>query len=427
MTDQNSKINTIKLLSDFVSIQSVSTDTSRHKEIIKAAEFLKKEIKSLGFQVNIYQINNCPPLIIAEKYLSSKAKTIGIYAHYDVQPEDPIDQWDSPPFKLTLKNGKLFGRGVADDKGHVIQVIEAVRLLIKNKKLKNNLIFIFEGEEEIGSVHFEELISQIKKDLEKIDVFYLLDFGVKDKNCGKILFGLRGLIGFELIVKTSESDLHSGLFGNSVVNPVQIIAELLTKIKDSRTGKILIPGFYEKIKKPTKKELYYLKKAKKNDNDLLTRIFPSFDVNGIISGYTKEGIKTIIPASAQVKFSFRLIEEQTPDEIEKLVADFIKKNLSLGIKYSLKTLAKLNPFHTDIDNNYIKKSAVILKQIFGDMVFTRAGGSVGAASILQKLFNKPIVTTGFALEDGNIHSPNENLDEEMFWKGIISLEKIFAQ
>jgi acetylornithine deacetylase/succinyl-diaminopimelate desuccinylase-like protein len=169
-----------------------------------------------------------------------------------------------------------------------------------------------------------------------------------------------------------------------------------------------------------------LEKAKRNDNDLLTKIFPSFDVNGIVSGYTKEGMKTIIPAEATVKFSFRLIEEQTPDEIEILVNNFIKKNLPSGVEYSLKTLAKLMPFHTDIDNLYIKKTSVILKQVFGDVVFTRTGGSVGAAFTLQKLFGKPVVITGFTLGDANIHSPNENLDEEMFFKGIESLEKIFS-
>ena len=321
----------------------------------------------------------------------------------------------------------MFGRGVADDKGHIIQVLVVIKRLIETKRLKNNLVLIFEGEEEVGSKNFQELILKAKKELEKVDVFYLLDFGVKDRSCGKIYFGLRGLIGFELTVKTAKQDLHSGMFGNLAKNPVQIISELLIKIKDSKTGKILIPDFYDKIKKPTEKELSHLQKAVKDKKDLSTKILPSFDVNGIISGYTGEGIKTIIPAEATVKFSFRLIEEQTPDEAEVLIRDFINKNLPKGIKYSLKTLAKLMPFHTDIENQYVKKTASILKQVFREVVFSRSGGSVGAASILAKLFKKPIVMTGFILEEANIHAPNENLDEEMFWKGIVVLEKIFAQ
>ena len=428
---QNSNYKILKLFSKFISFQSVSTDHKRFDEILKTVEFIKKELIDIGFQVKILKKAIVPPLIIASYNFCTdrgkNCKTIGIYAHYDVQPEDPLDQWNTPPFELTIKDNKFYGRGVADDKGHIIQILTSIKRLIEVNKLKNNIILIFEGEEETGSTHFEELISKVKRELGKIDVFYLLDFGVKDKNCGKILFGLRGLIGFELTVQTAKTDLHSGIFGNMVNNPVQIIAELLIKIKNNQTGKILIPSFYKKIKKPTKNELFYLEKAKKNNRDLLTKIFPSFDVNGIISGYTKEGIKTIIPASATVKFSFRLIEEQNPNEIEKIVLTFVKKNLSTGIKYSLRTLAKLMPFYTDIDDSYIKKSADIFKQVFDDVVFTRTGGSVGAASTLRKLFKKPVVMTGFVLEDANIHSPNENYDEEMFFKGIIALEKIFAQ
>jgi len=413
----------LKTFSELIAIQSVSTDPNRHKEILKAAEFIKKELTYLGFDIKTYEKGNYPPLIIAKYYLHDgrhqDRKTIGVYAHYDVQPEDPVDQWKTPPFRLTVKDGKIFGRGVADCKGHITQVLATVKRLTRLRQgyggQGNNLVLIFEGEEEVGSGHFEELISQAKKEIENIDVIYLLDFGMKDKYCGRILFGLRGLVGFELTVKTAKADLHSGMFGNLAKNPVQIISELLTKIKDSKTGKILIPGFYDKIKKPTEKELIYL---------------PSFDVNGIISGYTGEGIKTIIPAEATVKFSFRLIEEQSPDEIEIKVHDFITSQLkrvsSPQIKYSLKTLAKLMPFHTDIENQYVKKSADILKQVFGDVVFTRSGGSVGVALTLKKIFQKPIVMTGFILEDGNIHAPNENLDQELFFKGIEVLEKIFA-
>ena len=447
MTDQKSKIKTIKLLSDFVAIQSVSTDHSRHSEIIKTVEFLKKEIKSLGFNINIYQKNNCPPLIIAKKIISSNSKTIGIYAHYDVQPEDPVEQWESLPFKLNLKNGKIFGRGVADDKGHIIQTFAAIRNLIRTGKLKNNLILIFEGEEEIGSENFELLIIQAEKDLEKIDAFYILDFGMETSDQPEIFFGLRGLIGFEIEIKAGKKDLHSGVYGNRVFNPINVLTELLFKIKNSNSGKILIPGFYDKVIKPTKKEWKNLISKKQTDKDfvkeaeiyksqtvdkkypwLSTKIYPSFDINGIIGGYTGHGVKTIIPALARAKFSFRLIENQKPSEIEIQVYDFIKKNIPEGVKYSLNTLGKLDPFHTDIDNKYVKKTDKIFAGIFGKQpLFTRSGGSIGAAATLVKLFNKPLILTGFTLADCNIHAPNENFNENMFWKGIVSLEKILSQ
>ncbi|HEX7542733.1 MAG TPA: M20/M25/M40 family metallo-hydrolase, partial [Patescibacteria group bacterium] len=369
----------------------------------------------------------CPPLIIAKKIISQNTKTIGVYAHYDVQPEDPVAQWESPPFKLTLRNKKFFGRGVADDKGHIIQTLVAINQLINTKKLTNNIVLVFEGEEEVGSDNFEYLINQAKKELpsfakasegkENIDVFYVLDFGMETKNQPEIFYGLRGLIGFEIEIRIGEKDLHSGVYGNQVYNPIQILSELFSKIKDSRTRKILIPHFYDKAKFKSKNNLW-----------LSTKIYPSFDINGITGGYTGQGVKTIIPALAQAKFSFRLIENQTPSEIEKLVNDFIRKNLPEGIKYSLKTLGKLDPFYTDIDNKYVKTTDKIFTNIFGKKsFFTRSGGSIGAATTLAKLFNKPLILTGFTLADCNIHSPNENFDENMFWKGIVSLEKIFAQ
>jgi len=404
---------TLKLLSDFVSIQSVSTDRSKYPKMLKAVDFLKKEIKSLGLEVKTYQKDDCPPLIVAKYYLPHDRgidrKTIGVYAHYDVQPEDPVGEWGSPPFKLTIKNGKIFGRGVADDKGHIIQTLMAIRKIVETQNFaslqKNNIVLIFEGEEETGSKNFEYLINLAKKDLEKIDVFYVLDMGMETSNQPEIFYGLKGLIGFGIEVRTNKQDLHSGVYGNKADNPIQILAELFSKIKDSRTNKILIPHFYDKVK---------------------FSLPPSFDIHGITGGYAGEGIKTIIPAMAHAKFSFRLIEDQNPDEIEKLVSDFIKNNLPKGIKYSLKTSGKLDPFCTDINNKYAKATDKIFTEIFGKKTkFSRSGGSIGAVTTLSKQFKKPIILTGFTLKDCNIHAPNENIDEKMFEKGIVSLEKIF--
>ena len=406
----------IKLLSEFISIQSVSTDQTRHGEILKAVEFLKKEIKSLGFGIDIYQKDNCPPLIVG--YLPSlsrsnkngKTKTIGVYAHYDVQPEDPVDKWGSLPFQLTKKNGKFYGRGVADDKGHIIQTVEAIRRLVETRhasSLQNNIVLIFEGEEETGSENFRALIKQAKKELKNVDIFYILDMGMETIDQPKIFYGIRGLVGFELEIKIGEQDLHSGVYGNQIDNPIQILSELFSKIKNSLNRKILIPHFYDRAKFP---------------------LYPSFDLHGMTGGYTGQGIKTIIPAVASAKFSFRLIENQSPDEIEKLVFDFIKKNLPKGIKYSLKTLGKLAPFCTDINNIFTKKTDEIFTKVFGKKtLFSRSGGSIGAVATLAELFKKPLILTGFTLPDENIHAPNENIDEEMFYKGIVSLEKILAQ
>ena len=407
-----------------VAIESVSTDSKRHKEILKAANFIKKELIELGCQVNLYQKENCSPLIIGKKIISSNAKTIGVYAHYDVQPEDPVDKWKTPPFKLTVKNGKIYGRGVADDKGHLIEILTAAKKLIETKKLKNNLVFIFEGEEEIGSRNFEELV---KKDslLKKVDVFYVVDMGMKTKNIPQIFYGLRGITTFELMIKTSETDLHSGVYGNRALNPAQLLADLMSKMKEGQTRKVKIPGFYDDVRKTSQEEVDLLSKSNKT---LISKIYPGLDINGMVAGYTGEGSKTIIPASALVKFSIRLVPDQDHKKIEQLVEKFIKDNLPKAVDYKLKIGRGSNAFYTDFKNHYAKKTARIFEEVFkGKTLFDRSGGSVAAAEILQRLFKKPVVLIGFALPDENIHAPDENIDLEVFFKGVLAIEKIFAQ
>jgi acetylornithine deacetylase/succinyl-diaminopimelate desuccinylase-like protein len=278
-----------------------------------------------------------------------------------------------------------------------------------------------------------------------VDVFYLTDTGMHQKNVPQIFYGLRGIVYFELIVKIGKRDLHSGVYGNRVYNPINVLAYLIAKIKDIKTGKILIPKFYEKVRKIEKEELLLLKKTLKSDEEerkeggvfglteiegfssLSSKIFPSFDCHGIISGFIGEGQKTVIPKEAKVKFSFRLVEHQDPKEIEEQVFDFVEKNLPKEVKWELKCLSNSAPFYTDVKNEWVKKTASILKDVFGnEVVFNRSGGSIPAAEILQRLYKKPIILTGFTLPDDNIHAPNENFDSEMFFLGIEALERIYG-
>ena len=435
----------LNLFSDFVKIQSVSTDKNRFSEIEKAVSFLKNFLLSLGFSVKILEKEKAPPLILATLIKDEKAKTIGIYGHYDVQPEDPVSEWKKPPFLLKEKEGKFFGRGVADNKGHIVENLFAIKYLIEEKRLKNNIVFILEGEEEVGSVHFEDYVKEAKDVLSKVDVFYLTDTGMHQKNIPQIFYGLRGIVYFELIVKIGKRDLHSGVYGNRVYNPINVLADLIAKIKDIKTGKILIPKFYEKLRKIEKDELLLLKKTLKSNEEekkeagvfglteiegfssLSSKIFPSFDCHGIISGFIGEGQKTVIPKEAKVKFSFRLVEYQDPKKIEAQVFDFVKENLPKEVKWELKCLSKSAPFYTDVKNEWVKKTAKILKDIFGnEVVLNRSGGSIPAAEIFQRLYKKPIILTGFTLPDDNIHAPNENFDSEMFFLGIKALERIYS-
>jgi acetylornithine deacetylase/succinyl-diaminopimelate desuccinylase-like protein len=439
------KTQIINFFSDFVKIQSVSTDKNRFSEIEKAVSFLKNFLLSLGFSFKILEKEKAPPLILATLIKDEKAKTIGIYGHYDVQPEDPVSEWETAPFLLTEKKGKFFGRGVADNKGHIVQNLFAIKSLIEAKKLKNNIVFILEGEEEVGSVHFEDYVKKANDVLSKVDVFYLTDTGMHQKNVPQIFYGLRGIVYFELTVKIGDRDLHSGVYGNRVYNPINVLADLIAKTKDIKTGRILMLKFYEKIRKIEKDELLLLKKTLKSDEEekkeagvfglteiegfssLSSKIFPSFDCHGIISGFIGEGQKTVIPKEAKVKFSFRLVEHQDPKEIEEQVFDFVEKNLPKEVKWELKCLSKSAPFYTDVKNEWVKKTASILKDVFGnEVVFNRSGGSIPAAEIIQRLYKKPIILTGFTLPDDNIHASNENFDSEMFFLGIEALERIYG-
>ncbi len=447
------KVEILRLLSDFISIQSVSADSKRRGEILKAVDFLTKQLRLMGFKVRLIEKDSSPPLILGvchidtDRYQYGNRKTIGIYGHYDVQPEDPVDEWKTPPFTLTVRDGKMYGRGVADNKGHVIQNLISIKHLIETKKLDNNIVFILEGEEETGSVHFEDYVSEVKDLLSKVDVFYVTDVGMHDKNIPQIIYSLRGLLYFELELEIGMRDLHSGIYGNRVLNPVQIFAHLFAKMKDEKTGKVLIPDFYANVKKISQEERKLLTKAYRSDEEekkeagvyrvlsldkrrpyLSSKTYPSLDINGIISGYTGEGAKTVIPRKAVVKFSFRLVESQAPNKIERLIKTFITKNLPKGIKFQLRTLSRDAPFYTDFRNDYVQKTARILKKVFhNDPIFNRVGGSIPAAEVLQRFFKKPIILTGFTIPGENMHSPNENFDEEMFFKAIKALEKIYSQ
>jgi acetylornithine deacetylase/succinyl-diaminopimelate desuccinylase-like protein len=439
----------LKELTEFLAIQSVSTDPLRKKEMARACEYLVEKLESFGCDVKIFTHKGVPSLVIARldaQIKNIQTKTLGIYGHYDVQPEDPIEEWGSEPFVLTIKNGKMYARGIADDKGHIMQNLFAIEALVKEGKLNNNIVFIFEGEEETGSAHFEAYMEESKDVLKDVDCFYITDMGMHEKNVPQIFYALRGILYFELRVKTVKRDLHSGIYGNIVLNPAQVIASLMTKMKDVETGEILIPNIYDSVRKPDAEELALLNKTIRDDRDLkdetgaeklmsirgippslVSKLLPSLDINGMQSGYTAKGSKTIIPKEAMVKFSIRLVEKQDPHEIERIVREFIVQEMAKGASFDLDTFACEAPFYTSLDNSFVTKSAEIMRDIFGNStLFNRSGGSVPAAEILQKLYGKPVILTGFTLPDDNIHSPNENFDEEMFWKGIEALKAMYS-
>lgn len=434
------------LLEKFIQIESVSADSNRFPEVVNASGFLKKILIEIGFEVKVISKENAPPLIVASYRVKNASKTIGIYGHYDVQAEDPVHEWNSNPYTLIEQKGKFWARGTADNKGHIVQNIAAIADLIKKNQLRNSVVFILEGEEETGSVHLEDFVLKAKKELSDVDVFYVTDTGMYSKEQPQIFYALRGLVYFELKVIVGTRDLHSGMYGNSVPNPALIAAEIMGMMKDNTTGEVLIPGFYDDVRDISSEERTILESIRRSDDELMkeagvsllqslkgenpslaSKVLPSLDINGMVSGYTGEGPKTIIPKSATVKFSCRLVEQQNPKRIRELVANFIESSIADNVDYRLDILSEDNPFYTNIEETEVKRAAAILEKEFSKpVIFNRSGGSIPAAEVLQRFFHKPVILTGFTLPDDNIHSPNENMDVELFWKGIEVLKKLYS-
>lgn len=443
--DSNFTKPALKLLQKLIAFKSISTESKYKQEVKNTAEFIKQQLVKLNFKVEIIP-TKLHPLLFAEKNVGAQ-KTLGIYSHYDVQPPDPLAEWHSQPFSLTLKNNKLYGRGVADDKGHIAQTLSAIKEVIREKSLKNNLVLIYEGEEEVSSPNFTKAISGIQQRLKNVDCWYILDSEVRDKQTPMLIYGLRGIMYYELKIKSAKYDLHSGIYGNLAPNSAQILAYFLAKLKNEN-GRIALPNFYDDVSKPTDKELQLLKMAKDNPEntkkimtvkdflipegqtyETASKLFPSLEINGFYSGFIGEGEKTIIPSRASAKFSFRLVPKQKIDKIDAQLQKFTYTFFNqYPVDYQLQLLNTADAFVTELDNKFVKQITKIFNQYFQNSpIFNRSGGSIPAAGILSHLFNKPVIITGFTSPESALHAPNENIDLELFEKGIRVLKSLFSQ
>lgn len=435
-----------KDLTDFIKLESVSSDSRRRTDLDATVMFLRNHLEAIGFFVRIIKKGMAPPLIVATLATPNAETTIGVYGHYDVQAEDPVEEWHSPPFELVERDGKLFGRGVADNKGHIVQNLEALRRIQEQGKMKHSFVIVLEGEEETGSSELEPMMEEASAELKQADVYFITDTGMHAKNQPQIFYALRGLDYFELTIRLGKRDLHSGIYGNAVVNPANVAVELLGAMKDSETGEVLIPGFYDQVRSLDAEERKVLEQACTTDAELreeagvkavravrgfppylAAKVLPSLDINGMVAGHTGEGAKTIIPRSATIKFSTRLVEHQDPQAIRRLIESFVNQRVPADLETEIVMHSSNAPFYSDYRNSYTKTVAKILEDVFGNPVlYNRSGGSIPAAEVLQRLFDVPIILTGFTLPDDNIHAPDENYDCEMFLKGIDALEQIYS-
>jgi acetylornithine deacetylase/succinyl-diaminopimelate desuccinylase-like protein len=447
MLDNQDREEFLSKLIKFLRIPSISGDFRYRKDILSAVKFLKQELLEAGFsrtkieELYAKGLNNSSnnPVLFAERLNNPEAPTVLIYGHYDVQAPEPLSEWISSPFDPKIRNGNIYARGATDDKGQLYTHIAALKILKKKwgEKWPVNIKIIIEGEEESGGENLEKLIFQNPKKF-GADVCIVSDTGFVADGTPSLEVSLRGIVYFEIEVKTGDKDLHSGLYGGSVRNPINILTQVLAKIQDLETGVITIPNFFNDVPVLSKKDKLALKKIPFNKEEFLKEtgaegLFgeegfstverqtsrPSFDLNGIVGGFTGEGSKTVIPNKASAKFSLRILAGQNPDKVSKLVENFISKISPKDVQVKIKTLHKGEGFLANPNSKYLKLAENSLRKIFKkDVVFARSGGSIPVIPLISRELKTEIVLMGYGLPDDNLHSPNEKFSLDQFFKGI---------
>lgn len=434
-------------LKEFLKIPSISTNPENKNDVRDCASFIENEMKTIGLEnVRILETKGHPIVYGDWLHAGKELPILLIYGHYDVQPVDPIELWTDPPFTPTVKDGKIFARGAADDKGQVFIHLKSIQShLINNKSLPVNIKIIIEGEEEIGSVNLDSFIES-NKELLKCDYVVISDTGMFDKDVPSICYGLRGLAYMQVEVTGPNRDLHSGSYGGAVDNPINALAHIICKLKDDQ-GKILIDGFYDDVLPLTEKErIEYTKlpfdEKKYKESLEIEETFgedgystlerasarPTLDCNGIWGGFQGEGAKTVLPSRAAAKISMRLVPNQEPEKIEKIFTEYVKKISPKTVKVTVKSLHGGKGAITPIDSPAMDAAVEAMKKGFGKTpLFTREGGSIPVVSTFQSLLNAPVILLGFGLPDDNIHSPDEHFSLDSFHKGILSISNYYNE
>ncbi|MDX9758186.1 MAG: dipeptidase [Bacteroidota bacterium] len=438
----------LKELADFIAIPSISADPAHQKDITATATFVEKQLKSAGMK-NVKQFATKGNPVVYGEWLEAKdAPTVLVYGHYDVQPVEPVELWKTPPFEMTIKSGKMYARGTADDKGQVYILFKAIEAYLKvRKQLPLNVKVIVEGEEEVGSTNLTEFIKKHRAML-SCDSILIADTNMLGKNQPSITYGLRGLTYLEVSVTSLNGDQHSGTYGGGVANPIQVLAEMLVKCKDPVTSKVKIPGFYDDVLQLTKKDRIELAKIPHNDEVYAkrlgaTKVFgekgyttiertgarPTFEINGIWGGHTGAGVKTVLPASAHAKVSMRLVANQDPSKIAKLFIDYFKSIAPDTVKADVKLFD--NNGHaalTPINSPGMKAAAAAIKKVYKkDPFYTREGGSIPVVADFQQLLGVDAILLGFGLPDDNLHAPNEKMDLSQFRAGMATTVYFFEE
>jgi acetylornithine deacetylase/succinyl-diaminopimelate desuccinylase-like protein len=435
-------------LKDLLRIPSISTLQEHKRDVQRAAEFVANELRRIGMENVEVVATKGHPLVYADFLHAPGKPTALMYAHYDVQPPDPLDEWITPPFEPTERNNNLYARGAVDDKGQLWMEVKALEALMQahGGKLPINVKVLIEGEEEVGGESIGEYVRKQKAKL-KADFALVCDTELFAANLPTLCVGLRGLVYTEIEATGAKTDLHSGMYGGAAPNPFFGLIEIISKLKDAK-GKVLIPGFYKGVKAPSKAELKAWKRLPFREEhyrktevgstvltgepgfSVLYRTWarPTLEVHGMPGGFTAPGAKTVIPAKASAKVSMRLVPNQNADDVLNKYRKYVKKLTPKGIQTNIKVWSKGPAAVIGTDNKYIKAATEALHDVFKkNTVFIRSGGSIPIVTDFQDVLKIPSVMMGFGLPDDNLHAPNEKFHIPNFYRGIESICLFFEK
>jgi acetylornithine deacetylase/succinyl-diaminopimelate desuccinylase-like protein len=423
-------------LCELLRIASVSAD-SRHKEDVRrAADWVAGQFLGLGLATEIVPTAG-HPIVLAQSPQTAGAPTVLVYGHYDVQPPDPLGEWTSPPFEPTRRNGNLYARGATDDKGQMLTHVKSAEAWIKTTgKLPVNLKYLIEGEEEVGS---ENIYAFLDQNTEKLacDVVVISDCSQFGPGKPAITYGLKGLAYFELRLSGPKQDLHSGTFGGAVTNPANALAKMLAALRDE-DGRVTIPGFYDDVVALTDREREQFRQLEFSEPEFMRKIGvdavtgekgyttlerrwvrPTFDINGLTSGYQGEGAKTVLPAKASAKFSFRLVPNQDPKKIAAALETKLRELCPPGIRMELVPFGAGPGMVMSLDSPYMAAAARAIERSFGRApVYIREGGSIPIVTAFRQQLGVDVLLLGWGQDDDNTHSPNEKFSLDDFHRGI---------
>jgi acetylornithine deacetylase/succinyl-diaminopimelate desuccinylase-like protein len=433
---------------DLLRIPSVSAKSEHKPDMQKCADLVKQRLLDAGCDKAEVMVTEGHPVVYGEKLIDASKPTVLVYGHYDVQPPEPLELWNSGPFEPTIKDGKIYARGSADDKGQFYMHVKALETLVKTNTMTTNIKFLIEGEEEVGSPNLGKFVSG-NKDLLKTDVILISDSSMLGMDKPSLDIGVRGLSYIEVEVTGPNRDLHSGTYGGAVANPATILAKMIAGCHDENNH-ITIPGFYDDVVEASKEERALMAKAPYDEQEYKedlgvkelwgekgfttnerTGIRPTLEVNGIWGGYQGQGSKTVLPAKASAKISARLVPNQSSQKITELLLNYFQSIAPKSVTVNAFEHHGGEPYMTPIDSKGYKAAAKAVETTFGKQpIPVRGGGSIPICSLLEKELNVKIIFMGFGLDNDNLHSPNEKYNIENYYRGIETIpyfHKFFAE